>query len=100
MRYGLRDQRASRRVRDRAAVGLQVLSVSDLQERQVPTNSRRPRRRAGRRGRRCEVKNKAAQQLGKLGGKARSDAKADAARANGAKGGRPRDVVVRLTPLE
>jgi hypothetical protein len=35
-------------------------------------------------------KNKAAAQLGKLGGKSKSNAKQDAARINGAKGGRPR----------
>lgn len=34
--------------------------------------------------------NKAAQQLGRLGGKKTSEAKAAAAKANGAKGGRPR----------
>lgn len=34
--------------------------------------------------------NKAAQQLGRLGGKAKSEAKTEAARANGAAGGRPR----------
>ena len=34
------------------------------------------------------MKNKAAQQLGRLGGKVSSEAKAQAARANGAKGGR------------
>ena len=35
------------------------------------------------------MKNKAAQSLGRLGGSKTSPAKADAARANGAKGGRP-----------
>ena len=35
------------------------------------------------------MKNKAAQQLGRLGGSVTSEAKAIAARANGAKGGRP-----------
>jgi hypothetical protein len=35
------------------------------------------------------MKNKAAQQLGRLGGKAKTEAKASAARANGAAGGRP-----------
>lgn len=35
-------------------------------------------------------KNAAAVALGRKGGKARTAAKADAARANGAKGGRPR----------
>lgn len=34
--------------------------------------------------------NRAAQQLGRLGGKATSEAKAEAARKNGAKGGRPK----------
>lgn len=34
--------------------------------------------------------NKAAQQLGRRGGRATSEAKAAAARANGAKGGRPK----------
>jgi hypothetical protein len=37
-----------------------------------------------------EGKNKAAQSLGRLGGKAKSDRKAEAARVNGKKGGRPR----------
>jgi hypothetical protein len=35
------------------------------------------------------MKNKAAQQLGRLGGKVSSQAKADAVRENGKKGGRP-----------
>lgn len=35
------------------------------------------------------MKNKSAQQLGRLGGKKKSEAKTEAARANGAKGGRP-----------
>jgi hypothetical protein len=35
------------------------------------------------------MKNKAAQSLGRLGGKAKTEAKTEAARANGAKGGRP-----------
>lgn len=34
--------------------------------------------------------NRAAQALGRLGGKAQSEAKAAAARSNGAKGGRPK----------
>jgi hypothetical protein len=34
--------------------------------------------------------NKAAQQLGRLGGMAKTDAKAQAARENGKKGGRPK----------
>jgi hypothetical protein len=34
-----------------------------------------------------------AQRLGQIGGKAKSDAKSSAARANGARGGRPRKVV-------
>jgi len=38
----------------------------------------------------CDMKNKAAQQLGRLGGKVTSEAKAIAARANGKNGGRPR----------
>jgi len=37
-------------------------------------------------------KNRAAVSLGRKGGKVRSEAKAEAARANGAKGGRPRKV--------
>jgi hypothetical protein len=36
------------------------------------------------------MKNKAAQQLGKLGGLAKSKAKSEAAKANGKKGGRPK----------
>ncbi len=36
------------------------------------------------------MKNKAAQQLGRLGGKVTSEAKTAAVRENGAKGGRPR----------
>lgn len=39
-------------------------------------------------------KNPAAVALGRLGGKATSKAKADAARANGAKGGRPKGIGV------
>ena len=35
------------------------------------------------------MKNKAAQSLGRLGGKAKTEAKTSAARANGAAGGRP-----------
>ncbi|MEY4244057.1 MAG: hypothetical protein RLZZ245_1642, partial [Verrucomicrobiota bacterium] len=35
------------------------------------------------------MKNKAAQQLGRLGGSKKSEAKTATARANGAKGGRP-----------
>lgn len=35
------------------------------------------------------MKNKAAQALGRLGGKAKSEAKTETARKNGAKGGRP-----------
>jgi hypothetical protein len=46
------------------------------------------------------MKNTAAQELGKLGGSVKSEAKASAARANGANGGRPRTAtkyhVVRL----
>ena len=38
---------------------------------------------------RCEM-NKAAQALGRLGGKAKSSAKAAAAKANGKRGGRPK----------
>lgn len=41
-------------------------------------------------------KNPAAVALGRKGGKARTDAKADAARANGAKGGRPKKVAKRV----
>lgn len=37
--------------------------------------------------------NKAAQQLGRLGGKVRSELKAAASRRNGALGGRPRKVL-------
>lgn len=36
------------------------------------------------------AKNPAAQALGRLGGKAKSEAKTEAVRANGAKGGRPK----------
>lgn len=36
------------------------------------------------------AKNKAAAALGRLGGKAKTDAKAEAARANGRNGGRPK----------
>ena len=36
------------------------------------------------------MKNKAAQSLGRLGGRAKSEAKTETARANGAKGGRPK----------
>ena len=36
------------------------------------------------------MKNKAAQQLGKLGGQAKSEAKARTAKENGKKGGRPK----------
>ena len=39
------------------------------------------------------MKNKAAQELGKLGGSVKSDAKAKAVRENGKKGGRPRTSV-------
>jgi hypothetical protein len=39
-------------------------------------------------------KNKHAARLGKLGGKSKSNAKRDAARINGAKGGRPRKAKV------
>lgn len=44
------------------------------------------------------MKNKAAQQIGRLGGKAKTKAKTSAARANGAAGGRPLSpqVVARL----
>jgi hypothetical protein len=38
-------------------------------------------------------KNPAAVALGRKGGKARSEAKADAARVNGQKGGRPKKVI-------
>lgn len=44
--------------------------------------------------------NKAAQQLGRLGGKKTSEAKAAAAKANGAKGGRPRKTPKAGTPSE
>lgn len=44
--------------------------------------------------------NKAAQQLGRLGGKKTSEAKAAAAKANGAKGGRPRKTPKAETPSE
>ena len=36
------------------------------------------------------MKNKAAQQLGRLGGKVKSEAKSQSARENGKKGGRPK----------
>lgn len=38
------------------------------------------------------MKNKAAQALGRLGGRVKSKAKAKAAQRNGAKGGRPRTI--------
>jgi hypothetical protein len=38
------------------------------------------------------LKNKAAQQLGKLGGLAKTKAKAQASRENGRKGGRPKKI--------
>jgi len=48
------------------------------------------------------MKNKAAQELGRLGGKVggkvKSKAKAAAARANGAKGGRPRRIPITDAP--
>lgn len=44
--------------------------------------------------------NKAAQQLGRLGGRKTSEAKAAAAKANGAKGGRPRKNPKAETPSE
>ena len=44
--------------------------------------------------------NKHAQQLGRLGGKKTSEAKAAAAKANGAKGGRPRKTPKAETPSE
>lgn len=44
--------------------------------------------------------NKAAQQLGRLGGRKTSEAKAAAAKANGAKGGRPRKTPKAETPSE
>lgn len=44
--------------------------------------------------------NKAAQQLGRLGGRKTSEAKAAAAKANGAKGGRPRKTPKAKTPSE
>ena len=44
--------------------------------------------------------NKAAQQLGRLGGRKTSEAKAAAAKANGAKGGRPRKTPKSETPSE
>lgn len=42
------------------------------------------------------MKNKAAQQLGRRGGKVTSEAKSAAAVANGAKGGRPHGVIAML----
>jgi len=44
--------------------------------------------------------NKAAQQLGRIGGKKTSEAKSAAAKANGAKGGRPRKTPKTETPSE
>ena len=44
--------------------------------------------------------NRAAQQLGRLGGKKTSEAKAAAAKANGAKGGRPRKTPKAKAPFE
>lgn len=44
--------------------------------------------------------NRAAQQLGRLGGRKTSEAKAAAAKANGAKGGRPRKTPKADTPSE
>ena len=44
--------------------------------------------------------NRAAQKLGRLGGKKTSEAKAAAAKANGAKGGRPRKTPKTETPSE
>jgi hypothetical protein len=44
--------------------------------------------------------NNAAQQLGRLGGRKTSEAKAAAAKANGAKGGRPRKTPNAETPSE
>lgn len=46
------------------------------------------------------MKNKAAQQLGRLGGKVTTEAKAEAARANGTKGGRPAREQVYLVQYE
>lgn len=46
------------------------------------------------------MKNKAAQELGRLGGKVSSEAKAEAARSNGAKGGRPSKLDRSLFPGE
>lgn len=43
------------------------------------------------------MKNKAAQELGRLGGLKKSKKKADAARLNGAKGGRRK--VIPITPI-
>jgi hypothetical protein len=43
-------------------------------------------------------KNPAAQALGRLGGQASTPAKAEAARANGAKGGRPKKRKPRAAP--
>lgn len=44
--------------------------------------------------------NKAAQQLGRLGGKKTSEAKAAAAKANGKKGGRPKKTPKAETPTK
>lgn len=44
--------------------------------------------------------NKAAQKLGRLGGRKTSEAKTAAAKANGAKGGRPRKTPKAETPSE
>jgi hypothetical protein len=42
--------------------------------------------------------NKAAQELGRLGGRVKSRAKAAAARLNGRKGGRPRKIKLQTKP--
>ena len=46
------------------------------------------------------MRNKAAQALGRLGGKKTSEAKSAAAKANGAKGGRPRKTPKAEPPSE
>lgn len=46
------------------------------------------------------MKNKAAQELGRKGGQAKSETKTEAVRANGAKGGRPITKITTKRPLQ